>query len=64
MSGISTMNTVSSWARIKCAIVFIIFMIFSIGPIPVTSTIGLLVVIFRPSWFKKLVDDIYADKSD
>jgi hypothetical protein len=58
------MNTVSSWARIKCAIVFIIFMIFSIGPIPVTSTIGLLVVIFRPSWFKKLVDDIYADKRD
>jgi hypothetical protein len=39
-------------------------MIFSIGPIPVTSTIGLLVVIFRPSWFKKLVDDIYADKRD
>lgn len=56
------MNKVSSLARIKCAIVFVIFMIFSIGPIPVTSTIGLLVVIFRPAWFKKLVDDVYADK--
>jgi hypothetical protein len=39
-------------------------MIFSVGPIPITSTIGLLVVIFRPTWFKKLVDNIYADKSD
>ena len=58
------MNTVSSWARIKCAIVFIIFMIFSIGPIPITSMIGLFVVIFRPTWFKKLVDNIYADKSN
>jgi hypothetical protein len=63
-SGIITMNAVSNWARIKCAIVFIVFIIFSVGPIPITSTIGLLVVIFRPTWFKKLVDDIYADKND
>ena len=60
--GVITMNKVSSWARIKCAIVFIVFMIFSIGPVPVTSTIGLFVVIFRPNWFKKLVLTIYADK--
>ena len=50
------------WLRIKCAIVFIVLMIFSISPIPITSTIGLLVVIFRPLWFKKLIDKIYADK--
>ena len=60
--GVFTMNKVSSWARIKCAIVFIVLMIFSIGPVPVTSTIGLYVVIFRPNWFKKLVLTIYADK--
>jgi hypothetical protein len=58
------MKAVSTWARIKCAIVFIVFMIFSIGPIPVTSAIGLFVVIFRPTWFKRLVDKIYADKND
>ena len=58
------MNKVSSWARIKCAIVFIVLMIFSIGPVPITSMIGLFVVIFRPNWFKKLVDNIYADKND
>lgn len=58
------MNTTSNWLRIKCAIFLIIFMIFSVSPIPITSTIGLFVVIFRPHWFKKLVDNIYADKSD
>ncbi|MDO9212411.1 MAG: hypothetical protein Q7U23_01095 [Methylococcales bacterium] len=58
------MNTTSNWLRIKCAIVLIIFMIFSVSPIPITSTIGLFVVIFRPHWFKKLVDNIYADKQD
>ncbi len=58
------MTAASNWARIKCAIVFIVFIIFSVGPIPITSTIGLFVVIFRPAWFKKLVDNIYADKND
>ena len=57
------MRSVSTKTRIKCAIVFIVFMIFSVGPVPFTSTIGLWVVIFRPLWFKKLVDTIYADKS-
>jgi len=58
------MNTNSSWVRIKTAAVFILFMIFSIGPIPITSSIGLFVVLFRPIWFKKLVERIYADKEE
>ncbi len=58
----TTMSTISSMARIKCALVFIVLMIFSIGPIPITSALGLLVVIYRPAWFKELVDTIYADK--
>ncbi|MDT4288065.1 hypothetical protein RO575_00670 [Methylomonas sp. MO1] len=53
----------TSLTRIKCAIVFIVFMLFSIGPIPITSSIGLYVVIFRPRWFKELVDKIYNDKA-
>jgi hypothetical protein len=64
MGGAVTMNKISRWARIKCAIVFITLMIFSIGPVPITSTLGLFVVIFRPNWFKKLVLTIYADKDD
>jgi hypothetical protein len=49
-------------ARIKCALVLIIFMLIPI--LPVTGTIGLYIVIFRPMWFKKLVDNVYADKND
>ncbi len=49
-------------ARIKCALVLTIFMLIPI--IPVTSTIGLFIVIFRPIWFRKLVDKVYADKND
>lgn len=52
----------SALARITTALVMIVFMIISIGPIPITSTIGLLIVLFRPQWFKRLVDTIYCDK--
>ncbi|MBD9355530.1 hypothetical protein [Methylomonas albis] len=54
----------TSLTRIKCAIVFIVFILFSIGPVPITSSIGLYVVIFRPRWFKELVNKIYTDKAD
>jgi hypothetical protein len=37
-------------------------MAVSFVPIPITSTICLLLVLFRPGWFKKHVDKIYADK--
>ena len=55
------MNTAAFNTRIKCAIALIIFMLLSVGPIPLTSTIGLYVVIFRPRWFKKLVERIYSE---
>ena len=60
-SGMLTMNAVFIWTRIKCAMIFMVLMLI---PLPITSTAGLLVVIFRPTWFKKLVDKIYADKND
>ncbi len=56
--------TTSSLSRIKCGLVLCIFMLFSVSPIPVTSAIGLWVVIFRPLWFKQLVDRVYADLGD
>ena len=55
------MNTVSLSARIKCAFVLIILTIAGLGPFPVTSAVGLFIVIFRPRWFKNLVDSIYAE---
>jgi hypothetical protein len=53
--------TASSLSRIKCGLVLLVFMLFSVSPIPITSAIGLWVVIFRPRWFKQLVDRVYAD---
>lgn len=53
---------VSARARIACALILIAFSVLGLGPIPITSTIGLFVAIFLPAWFKKFVDNIYADK--
>ncbi|SJM90773.1 conserved hypothetical protein [Crenothrix polyspora] len=56
------MNTSSLFPRLKCAVVLIIFTVLGLGPVPITSVVGLFVVIFRPQWFKNLVDRIYGDK--
>lgn len=56
------MIAASIFARIKCALVLILFMLIPI--LPVTGTIGLFIVFFRPMWFKTLVDKVYADKND
>lgn len=45
--------------RVKTLFVLIILAIIGIGPIPTTSLICIYVVIFRPGWFKTLVDNIY-----
>lgn len=46
--------------RLKCALVIIVFMLIPI--IPITGAIGLFILIFRPIWFKKLIDRVYANK--
>ncbi len=46
--------------RLKCALVIIVFMLIPI--IPITGTIGLFILIFRPIWFKKLIDRVYVNK--
>jgi len=56
------MHAVSTKARLKSALVLIVFAVLGVGPVPITSTIGLFVIIFRPRWFKQLVDNIYIDK--
>lgn len=56
------MNAVSTKARFMSGLVLIVFAVLGVGPVPITSTIGLFIVIFRPRWFKQLVDNIYIDK--
>jgi Zn-dependent protease len=48
--------------RIQCALVLLIFMLIPV--LPITGMIGLFILIFRPVWFRKLVDNVYADKDD
>jgi ABC-type dipeptide/oligopeptide/nickel transport system permease component len=48
--------------RIKCALALIVFSLIPI--LPITGAVGVFIVIFRPRWFKQLVDTVYADKSD
>ncbi|WP_394754811.1 hypothetical protein [Crenothrix sp.] len=56
------MNTSSLITRLKCAVVLILFAILGLGPFPVTSLLGVYVVIFRPQWFKNLVARIYTNE--
>ncbi len=49
--------------RIKCLLVLILFTLLGIGPMPITSAIGIYIVLARPEWFKVLVERIYQGKS-
>ena len=55
-----TMRKGSIVTRLKCALVIIVFMLIPI--IPITGAIGLFILIFRPIWFKKLIDRVYVNK--
>ncbi len=46
-------------ARIITALALIVLALLGIGPIPTTTLIIIYVVVFRPRWFKRLVDTIY-----
>lgn len=47
--------------QVKCILVLLLLSIIGMGPIPVTSTIGIIVVIFKPAWFKRVVDELYSN---
>ena len=56
------MNAHANGARLTGILLLIIFAFLGLGPIPITSSLGLFIVIFRPKWFKKFVDAVYAGK--
>jgi hypothetical protein len=47
--------------RIKLLIVLILLTVMGLGPMPVTSVIGIYVVLFRPAWFKRMVMKLYDE---
>jgi hypothetical protein len=47
--------------RVKTLFVLILLTILGLGPLPLTSVIGIYIVIFRPRWFKDLVLGLYDE---
>ncbi len=56
------MNHVAFLPRLKCFFVLLLLMIADILPIPILGLICMFILLFRPPWFKNLVDTIYAVK--
>jgi hypothetical protein len=47
--------------RAKALFVLIVLTILGLGPLPLTSVIGIYIVIFRPRWFKDWVLRLYSE---
>ena len=50
--------------KIKLLVVLILLTILGVGPVPVTSVIGIYIVLFRPEWFKHVVLKLYDETDD
>ncbi len=55
------MNLAPFSLRIKCFFVLLVLMVFDISPIPILETIFMYILLFRPRWFKELIDKIYTE---
>ncbi len=47
--------------RIKVLIVLVLLTLLGLGPLPLTSVIGIYIVLFRPAWFKAVVLKVYEE---
>jgi hypothetical protein len=57
------MNHIAFFPRLKCFFALLLLMIADIVPIPILGLICMFILLFRPRWFKDLVDTIYAVES-
>lgn len=54
------MNKVSFLPKlVVCLIVLLVLIVLHIIPLPILEVLILYVMIFRPRWFKELVDQFY-----
>lgn len=51
------------WARFKCFSVLFVLALLEIGPVPIAPFFGIYLCIWRPPWFQRLVNDLYAAPS-
>jgi|APLak6261658528_1056013.scaffolds.fasta_scaffold455181_1 MFS superfamily sulfate permease-like transporter len=54
------MNHAAFFPRLKCFFALLLLMIADIIPIPILGLICMFILLFRPRWFKELVDNIYG----
>jgi hypothetical protein len=54
------MNHAAFFPRLKCFFALLLLMIADIAPIPILGLICMFILLFRPPWFKELVDNIYG----
>lgn len=47
--------------RWKCILVLILLTLLGLGPLPITSVVGLYIVVARPRWFREVVRKIYEE---
>ncbi len=50
--------------RVKWFMVLVTIGCFEILPVPVTDSILIFVLIYRPLWFKKVIDKLYSHLAD
>jgi len=50
-----------NFTRIKCLLVFCLFLIIGFGPISEVCLIGFYILAVRPIWFLRLTRNVYAD---
>lgn len=48
-------------SRWKCILVLLLLTLLGVGPMPITSILGIYVVIARPLWFRELVRRVYGE---
>jgi hypothetical protein len=54
------MNTVSFFPKlIACCLALLVLIVLHVIPLPILEIVILYVMIFRPRWFKDLVDQLY-----
>ena len=54
------MNANNLLIRLQCLIVLFCIAILDIGPIPFAALGAIFIVLFRPRWLKRLIDEIYS----
>lgn len=54
------MNKVSFLPKlVSCFLILLVLIVLHVIPLPILEIVILYVMIFRPTWFKSLVDQLY-----